>query len=171
MNRSEKIGSFKSYRRRLPRKRLITKAKLKECEYAQRDKTKDQMEILLSQLGDLVREYGNLVYTMGEELDQHNIQRRPLNYEDDVNKQYPNLIGLRNILVHDASISPCAIEIQETTTRIGYKTENLKEKYSRSESEFHKYFNKSQDIVKVSELVSVDPNPVRYANEAISELE
>lgn len=172
MEQESLLAAFKSYRRRIPRKRLLCEAKLEECKMTRRDGGKKEMDILLIQLEEKIREYGNLIHNLHEVL-EHHVEDRPDRLNDDMSRQYPALFGIRHLLQHQALFPPKNIEVTTTSTIIGYEIENIREagEWGGSYRDFDEHFHEFDDVLPIRGLISEDPNPVYYANTALVEIQ
>lgn len=126
MEEEDLCAAFKSYRRRIPRKRLLAKADLEECRYARRDASNEGMNILLIQLEEKSREYANLLHNLHEVLERHS-EARPDNLKDDISREFPALFGIRHLLQHQALFPPQNIEKSKTTTIVGYDLDEVRQ--------------------------------------------
>lgn len=170
MEQETLVATFKSYKRRIPRKRLLTKAKLEECKNARRDADRGEMNLLLIQLEERLREYGNLLHNLNEVLNRH-VEDRPDRLKDDMNREYPALFGIRHLLQHQALFPLKNIELTNTSTVVGYYIDDLKEsgEWGGHHREFAEHFYEYDDVVRIRDLISRDPNPVHYANAGVIE--
>lgn len=172
MDNETLISAFKSYRRRIPRKRLLSKAKLEECKNARRDADKGEMDLLLIQLEERIREYANLLHNLNEVLESH-VEDRPERLKDDMSRQYPALFGVRHLLQHQALFPPKNIEVTNTSTIVGYDLDEIREagEWGGNHRSFGEHFYDYDGVLCIRDLISRDPNPVNYANAGLIEIQ
>jgi hypothetical protein len=165
-------AAFRSYRRRIPRKRLLAKAKLEECKNGRKNADMGEMDLLLIQLEERIREYGNLLHNLHEVLERH-IDQRPDHLKDDMSQEYPALFGIRHLLQHQVLFPPENIEVTTTNTVVGYNLDRISEsgEWGGEYRDFDEHFHDHDDIVKIRDIISERPNPVHYANAALIEFQ